>query len=198
MRRTAPVLVRAAAVAVLAPTVLGLTGCGLLSRDAEGGGTSSAAQEQGPQEEGQGGSEVSSSGGESVVGEVAADVQDRHPQGHLLTASAVQVRDRSIAVDVALVNGSTGEIQMGSNRLHLVDDAGNAYEFSPPTQNADLLVAPGAELTGTLVFLGVLDPEATSLTMLANVNDPEQAVDLEDRDNQGRYPELVLDGLPLP
>ncbi|GAA2025941.1 hypothetical protein WDZ16_01380 [Pseudokineococcus marinus] len=193
MRRTAPVLVRAAAVAVLAPTVLGLTGCGLLSRDAEGGGTSSAAQEQGS-----GGSEVSSSGGESVVGEVAADVQDRHPQGHLLTASAVQVRDRSIAVEIALVNGSTREIQMNSNRLHLLDDVGNAYEFSPPTQNEDLRVAPGAELSGTLVFLGVLDPSATSLTMLANVNDPEQAVDLEDRDNQGSYPELVLDGLPLP
>lgn len=190
MRRAVPVTVRAAVVAALLSTA----GCGLLVPDEEEATSSSASEVS----EVSGGSDVSGSGAETVVGSVDASVQDRHPEGHLLSASSVEVRDRSIAVEVALVNGSTRDIQMSSHRLHLVDDVGNTYEFSPPSQNEDLEVGPGAELTGTLVFLGVLDPEATSLSMLANVNDPEETVDLEDRDNQSTYPELVLDGLPLP
>ena len=189
MRRAVPVAVRAALVAALLSTA----GCGLLPRDAQEEASSGTVVS-----EGSGGSDVSASDAESVLGSVDASVQDRHPQGHLLSASSVEVRERSIAVEVALVNGSTSDIQVSSNRLYLVDDVGNTYTFSPPEQNESLQVGPGAELTGTLVFLGVLDPAATSLTMLANVNDPEEAVDLEDRDNQGGYPELVLDGLPLP
>lgn len=185
MRRAVPVAVRAAVVAALLSTA----GCGLLTRDADEAASGTVVS---------GESDVSSSDAETVLGSVEASVQDRHPQGHLLTASSVEVRDRSVAVDVSLVNGSTSDIQVSSNRLYLLDDVGNTYTFSPPEQNESLQVAPGAELTGTLVFLGVLDPAATSLSLLANVNDPQEAVDLADRENQGGYPELVLDGLPLP
>ena len=187
MRRVVPAAVLAA--------VLGTASCGLLGGGDEAGGAEVPRSEGAAAAED---SEGSTSGGERVVGTVEASVQDRHPQGHLLSAGSVEVRERSIAVEVSLVNGSTRDIQMNSGRLWLVDDLGSTYEFSPPSQNEDLEVGPGAELTGTLVFLGVLDPEATSLTMLANVDDPTEVVDLEARDNQSRYPELVLDGLPLP
>jgi len=124
-------VLRAASTAVRALVVaaaLSTSACGLVGGADRDGGT--GASESGGASAG--GSEVATSGDERVVGAVDASVQDRHPQGHLLSASSVEVRERSIAVEVSLVNGSTDDISIGNHRLWLVDDVGGTYEFSPP------------------------------------------------------------------
>lgn len=141
---------------------------------------------------------MSVSGDDAVLGSAEADVQDRHPNGHLLTVEQVEVFERSIALQVALVNGRTDPISLSCNRLWLVDDVGNSYEFSPPEQNSGLEVGPGEELSGTVVLLGVLDPDATNLTLRTDVNDPQETIDTANRQNDGGSPKLLLEGLPLP
>lgn len=173
---------------------LATAGCGLVGGEDEAGGGSELTVSGG---EG-GGSEVVQSDEDRVVGRVSASAEDRHPQGSLLTVEEVEVRERSIALDISLVNGRTDIIRLNNFRLWLVDDQDNSYEFSPPEQNANLEVAAGAELTGTIVFLGVLDPEATSLTLKSNVNDPLADIDLESRGFDGTTPKFLVEGLPLP
>ena len=178
---------------------LASAGCGLVGGGedaAEGGGGSELSVSGG--EGAEGGSSVVESDEDRVVGTVSASGQDRHPQGSLLTVNEVEVRERSIALDISLVNGRTDAIRLNNYRLWLVDDNDNSYEFSPPVQNANLEVGPGAELSGSLVFLGVLDPEATSLSLKSNVADPLDDIDLESRRNDGGTPKFLVEGLPLP
>jgi len=73
-----------------------------------------------------------------------------------------------------------------------------SYEFSPPEQNPDLEVGPGEELSGTVVLLGVLDPDATDLTLRTDVNDPQETIDTANRQNDGGSPKFLLEGPPLP
>jgi hypothetical protein len=193
---------RAVAPGLATTLVLGLAGCSLVAtRDQaaapEGEAVAVDAVETGTAD-GAGGSDVAESGSDRVVGFVSADASDRHPGGSLLTVRGVEVRERSVAVDVSFVNGRTEPVQLAGSNVWLLDDQGNAYEFDEPEQNADLEVGPGAELTGSLVFLGVLDPRATSLTLRTNVWQPEDTVDLSNRNRQERSPQMQVSDLPLP
>ena len=125
-------------------------------------------------------------------------LQDRHPDGTTLQVTSVAVERTGIVVGVTVVNGYTDEIRLNSRGVFVQDDAGNGYNFREPAQNADLAVAPGAELVGELVFLGVLDPSATELTLKTNVDDAEDPVDTTNRYDRSTTPELLVTGIPLP
>jgi hypothetical protein len=201
---TSRALGRALAPATAVALALSLAAC-------SGGGTDEdAAAGAAPAEEADGGSDgsdvsdgsdgsdVAVAEDDAVVGAVAADASDRHPGGSLLTVRQVEVRERSVALDVSFVNGRPEPVQLNGRRVWLVDDQGNGYEFSEPEQNSDLEVGAGAELSGTLVFLGVLDPAATELSLKANVFEPDETIDLTDRNRQDRSPQMQVSGLPLP
>lgn len=101
---------------------------------------------------------------------IDVDVAERHPNGAVLQAREVRLRPDAIEVDVEILNGRDGRIQLhaphpATRRLYAVDDRGNEYPFSPPPDNETVEVAASESLEGTLVFLGRLNPEATTLTV---------------------------------
>lgn len=124
-------------------------------------------------------------------------LQDRHPNGSLLQVTSVQVERTGVVVGVSVVNGHTDEIKLNTRGLYLQDDVGNGYNFREPAQNGDLAVAPGAELVGELVFLGVLDPSATELTLKTNVSDAEDTIDTTSRADWDTAPSMLVPGIPV-
>jgi len=157
---------------------------------------------------GSGGATSSPSPGSPTAGSTAAGapsadltslgLQDRHPNGSLLQVTSVSVERTGIVVGISVVNGHTDEITLNSWGLYLQDDAGNGYNFREPAQNGDLALAPGAELVGDLVFLGVLDPSATELTLKTNVPDADTTIDTSARTDQDASPSMLVTGIPLP
>ena len=144
-----------------------------------------------------------STAGSTAAGAPSADLtslglQDRHPNGSLLQVTSVSVERTGIVVGISVVNGHTDEITLNSWGLYLQDDAGNGYNFREPAQNGDLALAPGAELVGDLVFLGVLDPSATELTLKTNVPDADTTIDTSARTDQDASPSMLVTGIPLP
>jgi len=178
---TRRVLPRALALALALPLALGAC-----SGD-DGAGSESAN-----------GTQVESGDQDRSLGRVDASAEDRHPNGAHLRVSSVELRERSVAVDVSLVNGHTQEIRLNGRGLWLVDEQGNAYAFDEPQQNANLTVGSGEELTGTLVFLGSVADDAGSLTLKTNRHNPEDNIDTSSRGRNDTNPEFLLEGLQLP
>lgn len=176
-------------VALTRTLVVSLVGAALVGCSIVGGGDDGGAGN---------GTQVESGGDDASRGAVDVDASDRHPNGALLSASRVEVRERSVAVDMTLVNGFTDDVSLNGVGLWLVDDQGNSYAFDEPDQNADLTIGAGEELTGTLVFLGVVPADATSITLKSNVYDVEDPIDVNDRSGTSTNPEFLLEGLPLP
>ena len=133
-----------------------------------------------------------------------ADLIDRHPNGAVLSVRGIAVRPNSIALDVSLINGYIEEIRLVDDALfrnrdtYLVDDFGNAYRYDRRGSNPELRIAPGQEMTGSVVFLGRVPPEASSFALKTNVAEPAAAVDLTDRDRDTDIPSFLVDGIPIP
>lgn len=133
----------------------------------------------------------------AAVDLTALGLQDRHPNGSSIQVTSLTVERTGIVVGVTVVNGYTDEISLNARGLYLQDDNGNGYNFREPAQNSALAVAPGAELVGELVFLGVLDPTATSLTLKGNVYDAQETIDLAARSSTSITPALLVGGIPV-
>lgn len=129
------------------------------------------------------------------------DYTDRHPNGSTLQVTSIEIRERSLVVGVSLVNGYRDRVSLATNGffrdndIWLVDNLGNAYRFDG---KADVSVAPGEELRGSLVFLGVPPVDARTVTIKTNVNDPAAAVDFNERDRDNDAPVFSIEGIPLP
>lgn len=104
---------------------------------------------------------------------------DRHPCGATFDVMGVQKREKSIAVAFQAINGHSEVISLNTRGAWLVDNVGNIYKFQPPAQNGALKIPSGAKMTGTMVFLGDLAPEATSVTLRVNVSEPEAKHDVD-------------------
>jgi hypothetical protein len=129
------------------------------------------------------------------------DLVDRHPNGSVLEVRAVQVRARSVAVEVSVINGFPDTIDLVTDGLFrdrwlwLVDDRGNTYRYDG---RATLTVGPGEQLVGALVFLGPLPDDVEQVALLANVADPAEPVDPRDRDVDDSRPVFYVQGIPVP
>ncbi len=126
------------------------------------------------------------------------DIQQRHPNGTVLRVLGISLGPTSIAVEVEALNGFTQEITLNGPGVHLVDDLGNSYNFVEPEQNAQMNVAPGAVLSGTLTFIGRVDKDATSLRLLINTYEPEETVDVADEYERSTSPAFQIDDIPIP
>lgn len=133
-----------------------------------------------------------------------AQLVDRHPNGAVLSVRGIAVRPNSVALDVSLINGYVEEIRLVDDALfrdrdtYLVDDFGNPYRYDHRGSNPDLRIAPGQELTGSVVFLGRVPAEATTFSLKTNVADAAAAVDVTDRDRDTDIPSFFVDGIPIP
>jgi hypothetical protein len=129
------------------------------------------------------------------------DLVDRHPNGSVLQVRAVEVRARSVEVEVSVINGFPEQIDLVTEGLFrdrwlwLVDDRGNAYRFDG---RASLTVGPGEELVGALVFLGPLPDDVEQVALKANVADPVEPVDARARDIGDSRPVFYVQGIPVP
>ncbi len=129
---------------------------------------------------------------------------DRHPNGAVMTVRGIQIRPNSIALDVSVLNGYIDEIRLVDDALfrdrdfYLVDDFGNPYRYDRRGGNPDLRIGAGQELTGSIVFLGRVPPEATTVAVKTNIGDPAAAVDLSERDRDTQLPSFYIDGIPIP
>ncbi|MGF1662270.1 MAG: hypothetical protein ACFCVG_07320 [Kineosporiaceae bacterium] len=129
------------------------------------------------------------------------DLVDRHPNGSVLQVRAVEVRARSVEVEVSVINGFPERIDLVTEGLFrdrwlwLVDDRGNSYRFDG---RASLTVGPGEELVGALVFLGPLPDDVEQVALKANVADPVEPVDARERDLGDSRPVFYVQGIPVP
>lgn len=134
----------------------------------------------------------------AAAGSTEVSLSDRHPNGAVLAVTGVEVRARSVAIDVSLVNGFPEDIRLNARGLWVIDDQGNAYAFAEPAENAQLAVGPGEELSGRLVFLGEVPPAVSALTVLSNVPDASDGVDVADRNDRSTTPEFLVEEIPVP
>lgn len=96
------------------------------------------------------------------------DLQANHPNGTVLRLSNITFSQDSIAVSLSVTNGHKDEIRLNDHAMLLRDNLGNRYNLSPPPQNPDVRVPSGNTLDGKFIFLGRLNPAATSLTLTTN------------------------------
>ncbi|MCU0565307.1 MAG: hypothetical protein MUF49_01765 [Oculatellaceae cyanobacterium Prado106] len=97
----------------------------------------------------------------------------RHANGTTLTVNSLTLGSDTITVGFSAINGHGEMIRLNDsgkpdNGLILKDNLGNQYNFAVPTPNGKLEISPGTTLKGQFVFLGKLDPAATSLTLVTN------------------------------
>lgn len=115
----------------------------------------------------------------------------RHPSGLSLKLTAIAVAEDSVSLEVVITNGAKLDLSLNNaDDLVLVDDQGARYTVAPPGDNRAVTVRRGTTLRGRLVFIGQLDPDATSLTLVANATsqgDPKYST----------HPKIEVPGIPL-
>lgn len=125
-------------------------------------------------------------------------LEQRHPNGTVLTVNAVDFGSTRTTVSVEVVNGFTDDIKLNSRgSIYLRDSGGRKYKLIPPEQNASIEVPPGTAIKARLVFLGGLEPRPTSLRLLVNAFESEDTVDLKDRGRTSTTPTFQFDDLPV-
>lgn len=114
-----------------------------------------------------------------VAAEAGAVELDDEPQegeraiGVTVAVTAVEVDpgDNATLVTIEAVNGSDRRVRITNRTPQLGDDAGRSYDFrADPDASLRELVAlePGEEATAVLVFDGVPDPDASTLSLTLN------------------------------
>ncbi|MTV27530.1 hypothetical protein FTX61_19235 [Nitriliruptoraceae bacterium ZYF776] len=126
---------------------------------------------------------------------IPVDAVGRHPGGLSVEVREVRAEASSIDLAVRVTNGQTNTAVRLTEMVTpsvLVDDLGNEYPIVAPEDDAFLEVEPAEVLEGTLSFVGPLDPDATSLTLIVN---PEREV--EEQDGETVVPYLAIEGIEL-
>jgi hypothetical protein len=127
------------------------------------------------------------------------DIEAVHPNGMTLALRKLTFTGNDIYLDVEVNNASRYEctIHMGNvtgERLRLVDDAGQEYNFVEPDGDKPIIsVVPGETLEGTLAFRGPLRGEPEQLMLVSNVYPREIAdFDLRSESDTSVFPKFVV------
>jgi hypothetical protein len=137
------------------------------------GGPGSGSGEAGPGSDGAAGG-----GGAGRPEGGALDVELRHPNGIVLRLSDLSFEGDDIVVDAEVVNSSRQEVTIHSDnvaadRLRLVDDAGEEYNFIEPEDESAISLETGETLSGRLAFRGPLLGQPERLQFVVNLT-PEE------------------------
>jgi hypothetical protein len=137
--------------------------------------------------------------------DVEAEVSQQHPNGVVIEIRGVRFEGGRILVDGELRNEGDVDavfpVTTEPDRLRLLDDRGGMYEYVHPDDEANeedtaIELPAGETIEGPLGFIGPVDEEATSLRLVANVQDPDDfEPDRRERDTD--RPGFVLDEIGL-
>jgi len=97
--------------------------------------------------------------------------EQRHPTGVLMRVERLTIEPTFVSAEISAVNGYRDPINLAQSPfdgMTLVDDLGTVYNWSQPEENGVLRIEPGGTLEGAVVFLGELNPDASSLTLTTN------------------------------
>ncbi|MDE5414283.1 hypothetical protein [Alkalihalobacterium chitinilyticum] len=107
---------------------------------------------------------------------IEVDQQLIHNNGTVLTIESVHLGEEFITIDIQAINGASNNVFLswgGKNSMILQDDTGVTYPFLPPERNHNLEIKIGERLSGSLIFVGRINGEATSLHLKTNPNGSE-------------------------
>ncbi|UCZ53403.1 hypothetical protein LGQ02_00925 [Bacillus shivajii] len=95
-----------------------------------------------------------------------------HDNGTILTLESINFNEEYITVNISVINAAERDISItagGRNGAVLEDDIGEVqYFYLPPEDNESLDIPEGDRMTASLVFVGMLPDEATSLHLTLN------------------------------
>ncbi|MGK7949891.1 MAG: hypothetical protein AB4368_14180 [Xenococcaceae cyanobacterium] len=107
----------------------------------------------------------------SLPYEQGLNLQVNHANGSVLRLTRIAVTEDYIETDLTITNGYRDAITLNRNnfrQMRLRDNLGNNYNLAPPPQNPDIEIKAGQILEGKFRFLGRIDPNAQSLTLVTN------------------------------
>lgn len=117
------------------------------------------------------------------------NLQANHPSGAQLQIKNISFEPELITVNLAATNSSKQAIALNQSQMLLQDNLGNQYNLLPLPENAELEITSGETLSGELMFIGRINAEATSLSLITNEGEDEQT--------QTTYPRIVVEGIPV-
>jgi hypothetical protein len=149
-----------------------------------------------------GGSDSGGSQGD-VPEDAALDISQRTPGGVTLNVTGLHFDGDDILVDAEFKNGQADyEVYLYQGYptydLHLLDAAGQAYNFiepegeGSPMSEGQIVLQPGESLSGTFAFRGPLAGRPDQISLVSNLYDENVATyELEDQ-TEGTYPAFVV------
>ncbi|MBU9723368.1 hypothetical protein [Bacillus alkalicola] len=100
------------------------------------------------------------------------DETQYHENGTILTLESIHFNEEYITVNITVLNASGKDISItaaGRTGAELEDDTGETmYYYQPPKENESLDIPEGDRMTASLIFVGMLPEEATSLHLTLN------------------------------
>jgi hypothetical protein len=130
--------------------------------------------------------------------EQVLDVSVRNDSGISLAVSRIGPEGADVVVDAVVVNGArdAATFHMGnwaSDRLRLVDDAGEEYNLVEVEEDQAIELAPGETLDATFAFRGPLHGEPERVYLVTNVpTDEVEGFDAETATDSTIYPKFVV------
>lgn len=127
-----------------------------------------------------------------------------HSNPTSIELQAIEVDDAGhILIDLDAVNSyHRGQVRLALNDVFATDDLGTSYEFVRPVGTRDeqrLGLDADQRLSGTLAFVGPVDPEATTLDVgFNNLDSRQDGFIAAEEDTQGQFPKFYFAGVPLP
>lgn len=103
---------------------------------------------------------------------IALDVAGSTQAGFSIELFDLEVVGSTIEIDARITNGQDVDARLnaplGSQRTALGDDLENLYALVPPDGDEEFTIPAGEVVEGTLVFVGPLAPDATTVTFGLN------------------------------
>lgn len=94
-----------------------------------------------------------------------------HDNGTILTLESMSFHDEYITVNISVINAAEFDIDLvngGRDAAVLEDNTGLSYYFMPPHRNERIQIKEGEKMSGSLIFVGMLPEEATSVNFILN------------------------------
>ena len=142
----------------------------------------------------QGGAEVS----DRTPQEQDLGIDVRHPTGVSVVLSHLGFEGRDVIIDAEVVNASRDTITFhfgnySSQRLRLVDDAGQEYNLIEVEEDQSIDLAPGETLEAAFAFRGPLHGEPERLWFVTNEEtDNVETFDPEAESDSTIFPKFVI------
>lgn len=121
------------------------------------------------------------------------DLQANHANGTVLRITRIDFAEDSTVLSFSVTNGHEHEIKLNQGGMQMRDNAGNQYNLSPPSPNAEIAVAPNTTIKGKLIFLGRISPAADALTLTTNYRYSYNS----DKNENTNTPYIVINNIPV-